>query len=112
MVIYPVGCWIRKECDLGPIQNIEVVIDWFSVAMWGAIKMSNSPVGVASEFSCPPESVDHGMCCAGTFSYKYVLNILVEERGLGRRLWRPAWSSFRGSKEVVDEVVVNLFLCA
>ena len=56
-----------EECDLCPVQDIEVVIDWFSAVMWGAIKMSNSPVGGASEFSCPPESVDEGMCRAGTF---------------------------------------------
>ena len=55
------GCWICKESELCPIQDIEVVIGWFSVVMWGAIKMTNSPVGGASEFSCPPESVDQGM---------------------------------------------------
>ena len=41
-----------------PVQDIEVVIDWFSVVMWGAINMSNSPIGGASEFLCPPEFVD------------------------------------------------------
>ena len=55
------GCWICKESDLCSVQDIEVVIGWFSVVMWGAIKMTNSPVGGASEFSCPPESVDQGM---------------------------------------------------
>ena len=64
------GCWTCKECDLCPIQDIEVVIDWFSAVMWGAIKMTNSPVGGAIEFSCPPESVDQGMCHARTFFYK------------------------------------------
>ena len=53
-----------------PIQDIEVVIDWFSVVIWGAIKMTNSPVGGVSKFSCPPESVDQGMCRAKTFCYK------------------------------------------
>ena len=43
-----------------PVQDFEVVIDWSSVVMLGAIKMSNSPFGGASEFSCPPESVDRG----------------------------------------------------
>ena len=33
-------------------------MDWFSAVMWGAIKMSNSPVGGDSEFSCLRESVD------------------------------------------------------
>ena len=47
-----------------------MVIDWFSAVMWGAIKMSNSPVGGASEFPCPPESVDQGICRAGTCSYE------------------------------------------
>ena len=55
------GCWICKESDLCPVQDIEVVIGWFSVVMWDAIKMTNLPVGGASEFSCPPESVDQGM---------------------------------------------------
>ena len=41
-----------------PVQDFEVVIDWFSVVMWVAIKMVNSTIGGASEFSCPPESVD------------------------------------------------------
>ena len=44
-----------------PIQDIEVVIGWFSVVMWGAIKMINAAVGGVSEFSCPAESVDQGM---------------------------------------------------
>ena len=55
------GCWIYKESDLCPIQDIEVAIGWFSVVMWGANKMTNLPVGGASEFSCLPESVDQGM---------------------------------------------------
>ena len=33
-----------------PVQDIEVVTDWFSAVMWGDIKMSNSPVGGAGEF--------------------------------------------------------------
>ena len=53
-----------------PVQNTEVVINWFSVAMLGAIKLTNSPVGGANELSCPSESVDQGMCRAGTFCYK------------------------------------------
>ena len=55
------GCWVCKESDLCPFQDIEMVIGWFSVVMWGAIKMTKWPVGGASEFSCPPESVDQGM---------------------------------------------------
>ena len=55
------GCWICEESDLSPVQDMKVVIGWLSVVMWGAIKMTNSPVGGASEFSCPPESVDQGM---------------------------------------------------
>ena len=51
------------------MQDIEVVIDWSSAVMWGAIKMSNSPVGVPSEFPCPPEYVDQGMSRAGKFLY-------------------------------------------
>ena len=56
-----------------PVQDTEVVIDWFNAVMWGAIKMSNSPVGGASEFSCPLKSVDQEMCRAGTFCYKQVV---------------------------------------
>ena len=59
-----------KKYDLCPIQDIEVIIDWFNVVMWGAIKMSNSPVGGASELPNPPEFVDQGICRAGTFCYK------------------------------------------
>ena len=55
------GCWICEESDLCPAQDIEVVICWFSVVMWGTTKMTNLPVGGASELSCPPESVDQGM---------------------------------------------------
>ena len=64
------GCWICKESDLCPVQDIEVAIGWFNVVMRGAIKMTNLPVGDASEFSCPAESVDHGMSRSGTFCYK------------------------------------------
>ena len=60
--------------------------------------MSNSPVGAASESACPPESVDQEVCRAGKFFYKYMLNILVEERVLGDRLWSPARNSFHGVK--------------
>ena len=52
------GCWIGKESNICPVPEIEVVIDWCSAVMWGAIKMTNSLVGGASEVSCPPESVD------------------------------------------------------
>ena len=55
------GCWICKASDIHPVQDIEVVINLFSVLMWGAIKMTNSPVGGACEFSCPAESVDQRM---------------------------------------------------
>ena len=44
------GCLICKESDLCPVQDIEVVIGWFGVVMWGAIKMMNSPIGGGSEF--------------------------------------------------------------
>ena len=44
-----------------PVQDTEVVINLFSVVMWVATKMTNSPVGGASEVSCPPESVDQEM---------------------------------------------------
>ena len=43
-------CRSYEECDLCPVQDIKVVIDWFSAVMWGAIKMNNSPIGGGSEF--------------------------------------------------------------
>ena len=49
---------MSQESDVCPVQDIEVAIDGFSVVMSSAIKMSNSPIGGAGEFSCPPESVD------------------------------------------------------
>ena len=54
------GYWICKAYDMHPVQDTEVVINLFSVVMWGATKMTNSPVGGANEVSCPPESVDQG----------------------------------------------------
>ena len=56
-----------EECDLCPIQDIEVVIDWFRTAISGAIKMTDSPISAASEFSCPAESVDQEECHANIF---------------------------------------------
>ena len=111
------GRWICKESDMCPVQDIEVIIDWFSVVMWVAIKTSNLSVGGANQFSCRPESVDQGMCRAGTFCYKKMLNVLGEERVLGGRLWRSAWNYFPGSKGCVSQVVVSivsrsLTLCA
>ena len=64
------GCWICNESDMRPVRDIEVVIDWFNAVMWGTIKMSDSPVGGASEFSYPPEFVHQWMCRAGTFCDK------------------------------------------
>ena len=55
------GCLICKASDMHPVQDIEVAIGWFSAVMWGANKMTNSPVGGASEPSCAPESVDQEM---------------------------------------------------
>ena len=55
------GCWICKASDMHPVQDTEVVINRFSVVMWGSIKMTNSPVGAAGERSCPRESVDQEM---------------------------------------------------
>ena len=52
------GCRICEEYDLCPVQDIEVVVDWFGAVMWCVIRMSNSPNGGASEFACRAESVD------------------------------------------------------
>ena len=60
-------CRSCQECDLCPVLDIEVVVDWFAVVILGAMKASNSPIHGASEFPCPPESVDREVCCAGTF---------------------------------------------
>lgn len=59
------GCQNCEKCDLCPIQDNEVVIDWFCAVMWGgAIKMSNSPIGCANEFACPAEFVEQKVGCA------------------------------------------------
>ena len=55
------GCLICKASDMNPVQDIQVAIGWFSAVMWGANKMTNSPVGGASEHSCAPKSVDQEM---------------------------------------------------
>ena len=55
---------ICEECDLYPVQDIDVAIDEFSAVTWVAIKMSNSPIAGDSEFSCLPESVDEEACYA------------------------------------------------
>lgn len=62
------GCRSCEDYDLCPAQDIEVVIDWLNAVMWGAIRMSNSPIGGASEFSCAPGSVAREVRCAGAFS--------------------------------------------
>ena len=59
------GCRSCEECDLCAVQGIDVAIDRFSVVLWRAIKVSNSPIGGASEFSCPQESVDEEAQSAG-----------------------------------------------
>ena len=41
-------CWSFEECDLCNIQDIEVVIDWFSAVVWVAIKMSHSLVALVN----------------------------------------------------------------
>ena len=43
--VYP-SC---EEYDLCPVQDIEMVVDWFIVAMWGAIRVCNSSIGDASK---------------------------------------------------------------
>ena len=59
-----------EECGLCLIQNIEVVINRVSAAMWDTIKMNNLPIGGASVFSCPPEFANQEMCRAWTFFYE------------------------------------------
>ena len=52
------GYWSCEDCNLCRVQDIDAVVDWFGAVMWGAIRLSNSPIGGASESSCPAESVD------------------------------------------------------
>ena len=59
------------------VQNIEVVSDWFTTLMRGAVKMIDLPIGGPSEFARPAESVDQELCYAGTIYCKFVLNILL-----------------------------------
>lgn len=40
------------------VQDIEVVVDWFSALKWGAIRISNSPIGGARASACLEKSVD------------------------------------------------------
>ena len=53
-----------EDYGLCPIQDIEVVVDWFGAVMW------NSPIGCIGESACPAESVDQKVCCSETFVYK------------------------------------------
>ena len=64
MLVDSIECQRCEECDLCPVQDIDLVIYWFSVVMGGAIKMSNSPTGGTNAFSCQPKSVDQEMCRA------------------------------------------------
>ena len=57
-----------EECDLCPVQDAEVVIDWFGTVISVVIRINNSPVGGGSESACPAESVDEDVCCAKTFT--------------------------------------------
>lgn len=68
-------CRSCEECELFPFQDIEVVIDWFSVVMWGSFKINISPIDGASDFSCPLRSVDREVCCAGTFSINSCVSV-------------------------------------
>ena len=47
-----------KECGQRPVEDIEVVVNWFGELICGVISMSNSPIGDASEPACLAESVD------------------------------------------------------
>ena len=64
------GCRICKESDMRPVQGIEVVIDWFSAAMWGAIKMIIHPLVVPVNFHVCQNLLIRGMCRARTLCYK------------------------------------------
>ena len=65
-----VGALRNVICVTFKVVVIETVIDWFSAVIWGAIKMNNSHIGGAGESSCPLESVDQEMCCAGALFSK------------------------------------------
>ena len=55
-----------------------MVINSFSIVIWGAISMSNSTTGGASESACLAESADQAHCAETSFC-KLVLNILIVE---------------------------------
>ena len=62
--------WSCEKSDMCPVQDIKVVIDWFHVVMYDAIRMSNSPIVGANESACPAESVDQEVCRAGEYVYE------------------------------------------
>lgn len=43
-----------------------MVVDWFGAVIWSVARMSNSPIGGASESTCLAESVDEEVCYART----------------------------------------------
>ena len=59
--------WICKECDLCPVRDIEVAIDWFRAVMWGAIKLSNSPVVAHVSFQVRQNLLIRGYAVLGHF---------------------------------------------
>ena len=68
-------------------QDNLVVVDWHDAVIWGVMKMSNSPIGGASESACPSESVDEVELCVRTcigFPLKLVLAVPLDKRLLRR----------------------------
>ena len=47
-----------------PVLYIDVVVDWSGALMWGAMRMSNPPIGGGYESALPVESVDENVCWA------------------------------------------------
>ena len=57
-VCVPSGWQSCEECDLCPVQDNEVVVDWSSALMWGTIKKSNSQLLALLNSHARRESVD------------------------------------------------------
>ena len=56
-----------EECVFCNVEDIDVVIDWFSAVIWDTTRINNSPIGCTSESACPAESVDQVVRSARAF---------------------------------------------
>ena len=103
------GCQTYKECDLCPVKDVEVVIDWFIAMIWGTVKISSSLIGSASEFLCKLGSVARQVCYAWAF-FQIGVEHFGGERVLSGHLRGSAWNSFPESKGFLKDATVSSFI--